>query len=314
MARLRKCLAPVALALLAGGCAAPLSLVSFAGSTVAKTAHNYAEAEKEEAPKRHAIAQANIALAVEYMRQRRYQDALVKLEKAKHAEPDYAATYSMLGLLYQQLGQAEPAETNFRKSLRLDEGNPEYLNNYGQFLCHQGRYAEAEEIFLQAAVNPLYLTPEIAYTNAGACAWANHDPVKARRFFGEALERDPTVPTALISMSELEYAAGDYAAADHYFGRYAKVAGHTPRSLWLGIRIKQRTGDADARASYALLLRGKFPDSEEAQLLSRPDGLQETLAMEQSPRPGTSGLLNTFEQFSNPELLTEHDLLEDREN
>lgn len=313
MVRLRNCLAPVVCVLFSGGCALPLSLISFAGSTAAKTAQNYSEAEKEEAPKRHAIAEANVALAVEYMRQGRYQDALIKLEKAKAVEPRYAATYSMLGLLYQQLGQVKPAEANYLKSIQLDEGNPEYLNNYGQFLCRQSRFAEAEATFVEAAGNPLYLTPEVAYANAGACAWADkRDPVKARRFFSEALERDPSLPTALIAMSEIEYAGGDYAAADHYYRRYHADGGHTARSLWLGIRIKQRTGDADARASYALLLRQRFPDSDEARLLNRPGGLQEALAMEQSP--AQRGLLNTFEHFNQPELLTDTQLLNAREN
>lgn len=313
MVRLRNCLMLVVCVLLAEGCAAPLSLISFAGSTVAKTAHNYTEAEKEEAPKRHAIAEANVALAVEYMRQKRYQDALVKLEKAKAAEPRYAATYSMLGLLHQQLGQPESAEANYLKSIQFAEGNPEYLNNYGQFLCHQRRFAEAETTFLEAAGNPLYLTPEVAFANAGACAWAEkRDPVKARRFFGEALERDPSLPAALLAMSEVEYAGGDYAAADHYYRRYHADGDHSARSLWLGIRIKQRMGDADARASYALLLRERFPDSEEARLLNRPGGLQETLAMEQSP--AQRGLLNTFEHFNQPELLTDTQLLNTREN
>jgi type IV pilus assembly protein PilF len=304
----------LAAALLGAGCAAPLSLISFAGSTAARTAHNYSEAEKEEAPKRQAIAEANVALAVEYMRQGRYQDAIGKLEKAKHAEPRHAATYSMFGLLYQRLGQAEPAEANFRKSLQLDKGNPEYLNNYGQFLCSQGRFADAEKTFLEAALDPLYVTPEVAYANAGICALADGDRMKARRHLADALERDPALPTALFSMSEIEYAAGAYAAADQYFDRYDAAAEHTPRSLWLGIRIKQRSGDLDALASYTLLLRGKFPHSDEALLLSRPGGLQEALAMEQAPRPRHAGLLGTFDYFNEPELLTERDLLDTREN
>jgi type IV pilus assembly protein PilF len=299
--------------LLAGGCAVPLSLISFAGSTVAKTAHNYSEAEKEEAPRRLAIAEANVALAVEYMRQKRYQDALAKLEKARVTEPRYAATYSMLGLLYQQLGRPDAAEANYRKSIQLEKGNPEFLNNFGQFLCVQDRFEEAESTFLEAAANPLYQTPELAYANAGACAWADsRDPVKARKLYAQALDRDPSLPIALIAMSEIEYAGGDYAAADRYYQRYVAAGEHTARSLWLGIRIKQRTGDDDARASYALLLRQEFPNSSEARLLNRPGGLQEVLAMEQSPPQ--RGLLNTFEHFNTPELLTGTQLLNGREN
>jgi len=314
MARFGRCLAPVLLALLAGGCAAPLSLLSFAGSTAAKTAHNYSEAEKKEAPKRHAIAEANVALAVEYMRRGRYREALEKLERARDAEPRHAPTYSMLGLLHQRIGEPKPAEANFLKSIQLDPDNAEFVNNYGQFLCRQGRYPEAEETFLKAAKNPLYLTPDVAYANAGNCAFANRDPVKARQYFGAALAANSTAPAALIALSELEYGAGDYAAADRYLQRYVKVAQHSPRSLWLGVRIKQRTGDLDGRESYAMLLRGKFPESGEAQRLNRPGGLQEALAMDASPRVPQPRLLNTFDHFDQPALLSDHELLLGLEN
>lgn len=311
MRRIGRCLLAVALAALAGACAAPLSLVGFAGSTVAKTARNYSEAEKEAQPRRHAIAEANVALAVEYMRHGRYEDALFKLEKARQAEPRHAGAHSMLGLLYQQLGRADLAETNFRKSLQLDKGNPEYLNNYGQFLCLQGRYDEAEQTFLTAAQDPLYQTPEAAFANAGTCAMARQDRSRARLYFSTALKHDPALPAALISMSEIEYAGGDYAAADGYLRRFAAVAAHTPRSLWLGIRIYRRTGNADAGASYALLLRGKFPQSEEAQRLDSPGGLQEALALEQPPAQPQAGLLDVLGHLVDPEPLTAKQLLRD---
>jgi type IV pilus assembly protein PilF len=314
MARIRYALAPAVLALLAAGCAAPLSLVGFAGSTVAKTARNYNEAEKEEAPRRHAIAEANIALAIEYMRRGRHEDALAKLEKARDAEPGYSVTYSMLGLLYQQLGEFKLAEANFQKSIRLDKTNPEHQNNYAQFLCHTGRFGKAEEIFLEAAKNPLYQTPDVAYANAGACAWADKDPARAREHFEQSLSLNASLPAALISMCDIEYGEGDYAAADWYLQRYLQNAEHTPRSLWLGVRIKSRTRDLDAQASYALLLRRKFPDSEEAGILGRPGALQEVLALEQ-PTPSTqASLLKIFEDFNEPELLTDSQLLNAREN
>jgi type IV pilus assembly protein PilF len=37
----------------------------------------------------------------------------------------------------------------------------------------------------------------------------------------------------------------------------------TPRSLLLGIRIARATGDRDNEASYALQLKGLYPESDE---------------------------------------------------
>jgi type IV pilus assembly protein PilF len=37
--------------------------------------------------------------------------------------------------------------------------------------------------------------------------------------------------------------------------------------LWLGIRIERLLGDKDAEASYAMLLRRKYPNSEQTKAL-----------------------------------------------
>jgi type IV pilus assembly protein PilF len=41
----------------------------------------------------------------------------------------------------------------------------------------------------------------------------------------------------------------------------------TPETLWLGIRIESILGDKDAEASYALLLRQKYPNSDQTKAL-----------------------------------------------
>ncbi len=116
------------------------------------------------------MAFTNVNLGVEYMRQGAYEKALAKFNRAVKADPKYALTYNMLGILYQLLEDPELAEKNFKQSLKLEADDPSALNNYGQFLCKQDRRIEAEESFLAAAGNPFYATPELAYTNAGSCA------------------------------------------------------------------------------------------------------------------------------------------------
>jgi type IV pilus assembly protein PilF len=49
--------------------------------------------------------------------------------------------------------------------------------------------------------------------------------------------------------------------------RYHDLAPQDPASLLLGARIEQALGQRQAQAHYELLLRGKFPDSDEARRL-----------------------------------------------
>jgi type IV pilus assembly protein PilF len=41
----------------------------------------------------------------------------------------------------------------------------------------------------------------------------------------------------------------------------------TPEMLWLGVRNARKLGDRDAEASYSLLLRKKYPNSDETKAL-----------------------------------------------
>ena len=213
------------------------------------------------------VALSNLDLAIAYMKQGDYGKALEKLMRAKKADPNYSATYNVLGLLHQQLEELDKAETYFKKAIELNDTDSSTLNNYGRLLCQEGKLEDAEATFLRAADNPLYETPEIAITNAGLCAHSNDRTEDAEVYFRQALQLNPLVPQALLSMAEITFADANYLSARGYVQRYQEIARHTPKSLWLGIQIESQLGDKNAVSSYALLLKNTFPDSREAALL-----------------------------------------------
>lgn len=213
------------------------------------------------------VARTNLDLGIAYIKEGEFEKALMRLERARQADPGYPPTYNVLGLLHQRLGDFSDAEANFKKALSLNKNDSATLNNYGRFLCQQGRPQEAEETFSRAVSNPLYDSPETALTNAGLCAYNNGDKEKGETYFRRALQLNSRVPLALLLMSEISYNRDDSLSARGYMQRYQTVARHTPRSLWLGIQIEQVLGDDDAVSSYALLLRNQYPDSPEAEKL-----------------------------------------------
>ena len=251
----------------------PLAAVGIVGSTISRAMENEntetapRRTNVNNAQRREEIALANLNLGVAYMQQGQYENALEKMNRAKAAKSDYPPTYNALGLLYQKLGEQEAAEENFKHAIRLSPSDSSSLNNYGLFLCQNQRFEEAEDTFMLAASNPLYATPEIAITNAGTCALNNNQIDAAERYFREALNRNPEIAPALLKMSELTYKQNDYLNARAYLQRYLEIGKHTPKSLWLGIEIERELGDKNAVSSYALLLRNKYPDTEEAKLL-----------------------------------------------
>ena len=247
----------------------PMAVVGAIGTTITNAA--YHQSEKNPPEDSRNIAIANVNLGLEYMRRGDHERALTKFNRAQQAEPDYVPTYNARGLLYQRLGNAKSAEKNFKKSIKLDGRNSSSLNIYGQFLCSQGMEKKARKYFLRAAANPLYDTPEIAYYNAGMCAYMHDRLELAIEYFEKSLSLNPYLSAAIINMSEINYNAGDSLSARHYLNRYTKLTRHSAKSLWLGIRIERQLGDKDRVSSYALLLRNVFSGSEEAELLKQSE-------------------------------------------
>lgn len=264
------------LLLMLNACAAPITAAGIMGNIINRTADSEESQQTEiqtqpaytnTYPDRAEIAATNLNLGIEYMKLGEYNLALEKLLRAKEAKSDYAPVYDALGLLYQKLGKADEAERNFQQAIYLNSKNSITLNNYGQFLCNQGREEEADKYFLAAAEDPLNETPEIPYANVGTCAYMHDQPDKAAEFFKKALTINPAIPAALIQMSEIEYKQGNYISAHDYLERYLKISKHTPKSLWLGIRVEQELGNKNKVSGYALLLRNRYPDTEEARHL-----------------------------------------------
>ncbi len=240
---------------------AVLILLMLSTSLTACTEKNVRESPDDK------ISNINLELGVAYMQDEKYSEAMKNLDKARQYNPDDPRVHGALALLYDRLGEHDQAESAYREAVRLDESNSLIRNNFGAFLCAQERYSEAYEQYQAAVKNPLYRTPEYAYTNAGMCALRSKDAKKAEGEFRAALRKNPKFPIALFQMATLSYQNGKALSARGYLQRYAEVAQPGPESLWLSIQVEKALGDRDAVASQSLLLKARFPDAEETQKL-----------------------------------------------
>ena len=98
------------------------------------------------------------------------------------------------------------------------------VNNYAVYLCQNGRYDEGVKRFLEAAHNPLYPTPEAAYTNAGVCQRAAKRDEEARANFTHALQLKPNFAEAQFQLANLQFEHAEFAPAragiDSFIGTY----------------------------------------------------------------------------------------------
>lgn len=195
--------------------------------------------------------------------------AMEELTVAIYIDPTYAPAYSMRALVHHFLKEPNHAEDNFREALRHAPDDPEIANNYGWFLCQNGRGKEAMPQFERALRNRLYQTPERAHLNAGQCAMAMGRLDVARDHLDQALRLTGGSPMVALQLVELDYRAGLLDAARARLAELVRRVEPNAEALWLGVRVERKLGDRETEMSYAAQLRRRFPASKEYQELLR---------------------------------------------
>ncbi len=216
-----------------------------------------------------ARAKAHTELAGAYYENGQYAIALEELNKALKFDSHYAPAYNVRGLVHMTLREDKEAESDFERSLDLDDANSDTHNNYGWFLCQRGRERDSIKQFLTAVKDPLYTTPEKAFLNAGICSKKAGQIKDAEAFLQRALILQPDMPEGLANMAEIYFINGDYAGAKSYLMRFERISGAAlnAENLLLALRIEHKLGNRDAEAAYAARLRKNFPESRETQLI-----------------------------------------------
>jgi type IV pilus assembly protein PilF len=210
--------------------------------------------------------QAQLALARGYMEEGDWQNARGPLERALAIDPRSSDAHVLFALVYQAEGANDRAEEHYRRALRLDRDSSLALNNYGSFLYVQSRYGEARQLLLRVVEDSSYPARPQALENLALTELALGEVDRAEDALRRALRLNPDLPQAHLELAEIQFTRGSHAAAVTHFETHRRLARHTPRSLWLAIRLYGAINDLDAVASYALQLRNLYPGSEEYRL------------------------------------------------
>ncbi len=217
--------------------------------------------------KNEKASKINVQLGIGYYQQGNLEQARAKLLKALRQDPSSSQAHFAYAVLLTRFTEFDNAEEHFRKAVELDPQNSEALNNFGAFLCNQGRVDEAEKMFMQAVKNPVYKTPEVAYTNAAVCLLQKGENrgKTAQDYLVKALAYRSSYAPALIEMAQLQFDKGQYELARLYLKRLHLQGKPTPRSLWLAIRNEIALDNPEKARELGRLLEESFPDAPETQ-------------------------------------------------
>lgn len=212
-------------------------------------------------------ARINARLAMEYMKRDQLSVARDKVERALALNPRDLTVQLAAGLVYERLQDTKRAEKHFRQALRADADSPEAQNALGAFLCRNKEFAKGEAMFLKAAENQLYRTPEVAYTNAGVCARSAQKLERAEGYLRKALSQHSNYPETYLQLAGVLHDRGNHLQARAFIERFLAAAPATPDVLLLGHQIEMALNDRAAAAVFGQRLRKEFPESVQLRVL-----------------------------------------------
>ena len=213
-------------------------------------------------------ASLNKQLGTVYLRQGNLALAKEKLERSEKYNPRDPEIHSVLALLYERLDIPEQVDAHYKTAIRLAPKNPQISNNYAVYLCRAGRTDEGVKRFLESARNPLYRTPEMAYTNAGVCLRAAKRYEEATNAFAHALQIRPTLAEAVYQSVDLQMEQGHTPEGRAQLDKFLTTNDATADLLLLGVRMSRTMNDRVAEEKYIRRLRVEFAGSEQLRSLN----------------------------------------------
>ncbi len=212
-------------------------------------------------------AQLHTEIAAGFFERGQMEVALQELTEAVKLDPRNPKIYNVYGLVYSVMGQDADAQANFLKGLELAPNDSEIRQNWGWYLCTHGRPKESIVEFEMAVRNPLYRTPDISLANAGKCAAASGDPVRAAEFYKRALAIAPNNTVASYNLALLAYRERNFTDARVYMKRVMQQNNPSAEALYLGMCVERKMGDKQSEASYVSQLHNRYPDSAETKAI-----------------------------------------------
>lgn len=215
----------------------------------------YIELKPEDTAK---AAQLNTRLAMGYLEQGNSTRAKVKILLAMSQDAKSATVNGGMAYYHEVTGDEERADYYYRQAMRYAPNKGNELNNYGAFLCRQGKYDQAEKYFNKAVKDHDYIATASAFENAGLCAQTAKQANKAMDYFKKAIEKDHSRGKSLYQIAKLYYQQEEYSLAERYLDRYHRVEPATREATELARNIALKLNNHKKAEALAMQLQTKF--------------------------------------------------------
>lgn len=123
-------------------------------------------------------------------------DAFVEFHKSIKLNPNNKRSLNFLGYISTKFNNYDDAVSYYKRAIAIDPDYSDAINNLGVAYAEIKDWDEAIKQFKSAIRNPLYRTPERAYSNLGYAFYQKGAYTDAEEALEEALLRNPVLPRA----------------------------------------------------------------------------------------------------------------------
>jgi len=208
------------------------------------------QAETSKKPDLSKAASFNVQLGLGYLKQGDRPRAKKKFLIALEQEPNSPDVNASIAYYFEKTNELDQAKKYYLKAISLSSNGGAQLNNYGTFLCRQGQYTKAETYFLKAVKDEQYVHTAGAYENAGLCAQAIPDLDKAKLYFTNALNQDPSRKVSLYELVKIESKEGHETEALEMMQKHPDLVLNDQVFLSLAKEIADKAGKYEIAAEY----------------------------------------------------------------
>lgn len=206
----------------------------------------------------------SVQLARSYIRSGQWEDAKRHLRKAIEIDDSSAEVFEAMALVFQNTGEIELAEENYKRSIKLDGSISRVKNNYAAFLYQQRRYKQAAKQLEIVVADTLYENRASAFVNLGRSYVQMGELYKGKDALQRAYMMNQRNVALMFELADVYFRLNDYVNAQRFYDGYrAQVKKQPAQALWLGIRLADKFRNKNAFSSYSLALKNLYPNSEQ---------------------------------------------------
>ncbi|MCK5360348.1 MAG: type IV pilus biogenesis/stability protein PilW [Gammaproteobacteria bacterium] len=207
-------------------------------------------------------------LAANYLQRGQLDIAIEEVEKALDLDRNNKSANYIMALVQIRLKKRDKAEPYFKKAIKGPDPLTSAQHDYANFLCRDGEYKKAEDLYRGLLGNVLYKSQARLLSNVGSCFYKQDKYTEAENAMRQSLRLNPNSPDALLQMSKISFNNGKPLETRGWYSRYFQIgAKGGPEILYIAYKTEKTLGDKNASATYALKLRSRYPASSQAKKL-----------------------------------------------